>query len=119
MIPGDERELLRGNTPTLILAVLADAPRHGYAIVREINRRSNDALQFKQGTLYPALHALEHDGLIVGAWDTNEPRPRKVYTLTEAGQAELARRLQAWQTFSRVMADVTRAGKGASHEEPA
>ncbi len=118
MIPSEERELLRGNTPTLILSVLADAPRHGYGIAREINRRSGDALQFKQGTLYPALHALERDGLIAGAWDTSEQRPRKVYTLTDAGQAELARRLRAWQTFSRMMADVTQAG-GTRGEEPA
>ena len=63
-----ERELLKGNTPTLVLAVLKDAPLHGYGIAREIERRSSNALRFKEGTLYPALHALEREGLIVGAW---------------------------------------------------
>jgi len=106
MTSEDERELLRGNTPTLVLAVLADAPQHGYGIAREINRRSGNALQCKQGTLYPALHALERDGMIVGEWDTSD-RPRKIYTLTEAGHTELARRLKTWRTFTRIVADVT------------
>ncbi len=97
----DERELLRGSTPTLVLAVLKDGPRHGYAIARDVNRRSNDALKFKQGTLYPVLHALERDGLIAGAWEHEEgERPRKVYTITDAGRAELDRRMQAWSKFS-------------------
>ncbi len=103
----DERELLKGNTPTLVLAVLEDAPQHGYAIAREINRRSDNALRCKQGTLYPALHALERDGLIVGEWETGGgERPRKVYTLTESGRAELARRIRTWDVFSRAIGQV-------------
>jgi PadR family transcriptional regulator PadR len=103
----EERELLKGNTPTLVLAVLEDAPQHGYAIAREINRRSGDALRCKQGTLYPALHALERDGLIVGAWETGGgERPRKVYALTDAGRAELARRIRTWDAFSRAIGQV-------------
>ena len=96
----EERELLKGNTPTLVLAVLEDAPQHGYAIAREINRRSGDALRCKQGTLYPALHALEQGGLIAGEWETGGERPRRVYTITDTGRAELARRIQTWTRFS-------------------
>src|ERR1043166_3679889 len=59
LIVNTERELLKGNTPTLVLAVLKDQPLHGYGIAREIERRSDNALKFKEGTLYPALHALE------------------------------------------------------------
>ena len=102
----EERELLKGNTPTLVLAVLEDAPQHGYAIAREINRRSDNALRCKQGTLYPALHALERDGLIAGAWEIGGERPRKVYALTDAGRAELARRVRTWDTFSRAIGQV-------------
>ncbi len=103
----EERELLKGNTPTLVLAVLEDAPQHGYAIAREINRRSDNALRCKQGTLYPALHALERDGLIVGEWETGGgERPRKVYALTESGRAELARRIRTWDVFSRAIGQV-------------
>jgi PadR family transcriptional regulator, regulatory protein PadR len=113
----DERELLRGNTPTMVLAVLRDAPRHGYAIAREVNRRTGNALRFKQGTLYPVLHALERDGLIVGEWEHPEgERPRKVYTITPAGLAELERRLKVWNRFAAAMSRVV---EGAPGEQPA
>jgi PadR family transcriptional regulator PadR len=113
----DERDLLRGNTPTLVLAVLRDAPLHGYAIAREINQRSGQALQFKQGTLYPALHALERDGLIAGEWEMNSgERPRKVYAITDKGLAELQRLVQAWSQFSTAVNAII--GE-APHEQPA
>ena len=97
-----ESELLKGNTQTLILAVLREAPRHGYAIAREIERRSENDLKFRDGTLYPALQQLEQAGLIVGAWEPTETAPpRKVYRLTEAGQAELQRRVRVWSRFVR------------------
>jgi PadR family transcriptional regulator PadR len=113
----DGRELLRGNTPTLILAVLKDGPQHGYALAREINRRSNQALKCKQGTLYPALHALEEDGFIAGIWEhTPGERPRKVYSLTEAGRTELERRIKTWTQFSLAVGSVI---GGIPHEQPA
>lgn len=99
-----ERELLKGNTQTLILAVLREEPRHGYAIAREIERRSERGIRFHDGTLYPALQQLEREKLIVGSWEPadNAP-PRKVYRLTEAGQAELVRRTGIWSDFSRMI----------------
>jgi PadR family transcriptional regulator PadR len=103
----NERELLKGNTPTLILTVLADGPQHGYAIASEIQKRSGDVLKFKHGTLYPALHALEIEGFISGAWEHgSSDRPRKVYRISEAGTAELAKRLKMWRTFSTAIDDV-------------
>jgi len=94
-------DLLRGNTPALVLAVLQAGPAHGYAIVKRISDRAGEALTMKHGTLYPALHALERDGLIAGAWEHPEnERPRKVYSITEAGQAELARHKDEWQQFA-------------------
>lgn len=103
----EERELLKGNTPTLVLAVLKDAPLHGYGIAREIERRSDNALKFKEGTLYPALHALEREGLIAGAWE-KEPggRERKVYRITPQGLAALARRAQTWNAFANAVQSV-------------
>ena len=100
----DERELIRGNTPTMVLAVLRDEARHGYAILREVNRRMGDALKFKQGTLYPVLYALESSGFIVGEWQQGEEkRQRKVYQITPAGSEELERRLEAWKMFTLAM----------------
>src|SRR5689334_2147305 len=96
-----DRELLKGNTPTLVLAVLKDAPLHGYGIAREIERRSDNALKFKEGTLYPALHGLEREGLICGEWEQeNGGRNRKVYRITPAGLAELDRRTRTWNLFA-------------------
>ena len=102
-----ERELLKGNTPTMILAVLGDGPLHGYAIARRIEARSDHTLKFKEGTLYPALHALERQGFIASHWETEGGGPaRKVYTLTSEGHVELARRTQTWRQFSRAINNV-------------
>ena len=100
----DERELLKGNTPTLVLAALSEGPQHGYAIAQAINRRTENALKFKQGTLYPVLHSLEREGLVAGEWQhTTGTRPRFVYEITDAGRAELARRAAVWSTFAEAM----------------
>ena len=100
----DERELLRGNTPTMILAILRDGPQHAYAIGSAISGRVGEGVKFKRGTLYPVLHALERDGFVVGQWEHTEgERPRCTYTITEAGRAELARRAELWGRFSQAM----------------
>ena len=100
----NESDLLRGNTPTLVLAALADGPQHGYAIAQEINKRTGDSLKFKQGTLYPVLHTLEREGLVVGEWQhVLGERPRLVYAITEAGRAALAQRVLAWRRFTEAM----------------
>jgi PadR family transcriptional regulator len=109
-----ERELLKGNTPTLVLAVLKDSPLHGYGIAREIERRSGNALKFKEGTLYPALHALEREGLIAGSWSREAGgRERKVYQITPGGLAALERRQRTWSEFSSA---ITRVIGGSPHE---
>lgn len=96
-----ESDLLRGNTPTLVLAVLQEGPAHGYGITKQINAWAGDALSMRQGTLYPALAGLERDGFVEGEWEHPEgERPRKVYHITDAGRAELDRRKQAWQRFA-------------------
>ena len=99
---------LSGGLLGLALAVLEDAPMHGYGIAREIEKRSSDALSFGEGTLYPVLKTLEHDGLICGAWDTSTERgpARKVYEITPEGRKELAKVRQAWSEYSRSIARV-------------
>ena len=106
-----ERELLKGNTPTLVMAVLRDGPLHGYGIAREIERRSGDALRCKEGTLYPALHALEREGLIAGEWrKEGGERERKVYVLTPAGLAALEQRARTWAEFAAAIHRVLEGG---------
>ena len=108
-------QLLKGNTPTLVLAVLAEGSSHGYAIVKEIGRRCEGALDMKQATLYPVLQALERDGLIEGEWDThNAERPRRVYRITPAGRDDLAKRSRSWRSFAEAIDRVL--GSGADGE---
>ena len=90
----------------LVLGVLADMPRHGYAIAREIERRNGEGvLKAGQGKLYPVLRALEADGFVVSSWETPPSGPaRRIYTLTEKGGGALARREAAAPPPGRVRA---------------
>ncbi len=98
------RDLVKGDLPALILAVLSQQPRHGYAIAREVERLSDDALRMKEGTLYPALRVLEQDGLIAGAWQPQEKgADRKVYTLTEHGAKEMQKRTQELRDYAALI----------------
>ena len=118
----DDGELKKGSTSLLILAVLEDSPRHGYAIAREIERRCADALKVGEGALYPALRALEREGMVESAWETQPSGPaRRIYTLTDAGHTKLAASLRSWQRFSNavnaVLGDTTPGG--TPHVQPA
>jgi PadR family transcriptional regulator PadR len=91
----------------LILATLRDGPAHGYGLARTIERRTENALALREGTLYPALHALERDGLISSAWETPEKgRERKVYTLTPSGEKKLGEWSAGWQQFVQAVGRV-------------
>lgn len=96
-------ELPRNDIPIFILAVLEDAPAHGYAIAREIDRRCEGDIVLRDGALYPALRALEDDGLIVGEWQPREGAgpPRKTYSLTERGRREAAHRAALWRGYAK------------------
>jgi PadR family transcriptional regulator PadR len=113
-----ERELLKGNTPTLVMAVLRDGPLHGYGIAREIERRSGTALTCKEGTLYPALHSLEREGLVQSEWRRDEgSRERKVYVLTPAGLTALEERARAWERFASAIHRVIKGDADAGTSE--
>jgi PadR family transcriptional regulator PadR len=90
------------NLASLILAVLEDRPLHGYAIAREIERRSENLLRYGEGSLYPALRTLESQGHVQPSWDTAGPGPaRKVYQITTDGLKELVRAKKSWRDYSR------------------
>ena len=111
----EQGELIKGNTPTLILSVLQEAPLHGYAIAREIEKRSADLLKLGEGSLYPALRALEGEGLVKSQWEPQPSGPaRKVYSLTDSGRAELERRIRSWRRFATAINAVL----GDPDEEP-
>src|SRR5690349_16496366 len=93
-------DLIRGHLDRLLLAVLEDAPGHGYELARRLAARSGGELGVPEGSLYPALHRLERGGLVASAWSDGGGRRRRVYRLTAAGRREVARSRAEWQTFS-------------------
>ena len=96
-----ERELLKGNTDLLLLRLISYQPTYGYKIIKELQTRSNGYFQFKEGTLYPALHRMEKEGLIEGNWrKLPNGLERRYYFITAKGEKALADRLAIWQNFS-------------------
>ena len=106
-----QQEMLKGNTDTLLLALLENEAMYGYQIVREVDKRSSGYLAFKEGTLYPALHRLEKAKLIEGQWeDTQNNVRRRYYLITAKGQQALVDRLSEWQRFTKAMDSIMRPG---------
>ena len=99
-------ELLQGTLDMLILKAVSLGPLHGYGVLLRIQQISGDELVIQQGSLYPALYRLEHQGAITSEWGESENNRRaKYYRLTALGRRELEREAAEW---SRVAAAVTR-----------
>src|SRR6266436_3222017 len=93
-----EAELLQGTLDMLILKVTTLRPIHGYAIVQRIEQISKDALQIRQGSLYPALYRLENRGWLKAEWKTTEGgREAKYYSVTKAGRQQLDSETAGWK----------------------
>ena len=102
--PPSEAELLQGTLDMLILKVTALRPIHGYAIVQRIQQISKDALQIRQGSLYPALYRLENRGWLKSEWKTTEGgREAKYYSLTKAGRQQLVAETDGWKRLSQAI----------------
>jgi len=111
-----QQEMLKGNTDTLLLALLEKEAMYGYQIVKEVDERSSGYFAFKEGTLYPALHRLEKAKLIEGRWeDTPNNVRRRYYLITAKGLQALTDRLSEWQRFTIAMDSIMRP-EGASFE---
>lgn len=94
------KELLKGSTPILILSLLDRKHMYGYEMIKEIERRSNGVFSFKEGTLYPILHALESENIIESYWDDNESnRKRKYYNITSKGKLHLKAKQEEWSVY--------------------
>ena len=99
-----DKELLKGTTETLLLAILAEMPCHGYQLVERLRRRSEGTFELGEGTLYPLLYKLEAKGWIAGKWEASRGRRRRrVYRLTPRGRKQLAHRTWQWQELVRGM----------------
>ena len=97
----DQTDVLQGTLDLLIMRTLTLEPMHGWAIARRIQQISNDLLRVQQGSLYPALHRLEHQGWITAAWGASEKNRRaRFYSLTKAGRQRLVVELSKWERLS-------------------
>jgi len=93
-----DAELLQGTLDMLILKAVALEPIHGYGIVQRLQQISKDALQIRQGSLYPALYRLTNRGWLKAEWKTTDTgREAKYYSLTKAGRQQLAQEKASWQ----------------------
>lgn len=106
-------ELLKGHLDVMLLAVVADGPVHGYAIVERLRERSGGHFELPEGTVYPALHRLERDGLLQSEWAVVGGRRRRQYELTDRGRAALGVRSDEWQRFAGAVESVLRRGPEA------
>ncbi len=104
-----ERELKRGSTEVLILALLEECDRHGYDIARLIDERSNGAISFHTASLYPTLYRMEEKTLIEGRWiEKPGQRRRRYYRLTALGKRALADQRNVWERFFESLNRVAR-----------
>ncbi len=93
--------MLKGHLDMIVLAALAAGPAHGYAVIEEIRRKSRQTFDLPEGTIYPALHRLEQNGLLSSRWMTADSgRRRRVYTLTRRGARALAKHRAVWRQFT-------------------
>lgn len=98
-------DLLPGTLDMLILKAVSLAPLHGYGVLLRIKQISGEALEIPQGSLYPALYRLEHQGLIEAEWGQSDNNRRaKYYTLTAAGRRRLREETAGWNRLASAIA---------------
>ncbi len=101
-------QLMKGTTPLLILSVLRDGEFYGYEIAQRIRERSGGVFAPSEGSLYPALHALEAAGALTASWQASDKGPRRrYYRLTPTGRGLLADQASVWRTFATAVARTT------------
>ena len=110
-MPDYRSELLQGTLDLLILRTLAAGPMHGWGLAQRISLLSREVLTVNQGSLYPALHRLEHQGWIEAEWGVSDNnRQAKFYQLTRDGKKQLADETEYWTRFTAAVGLVLKAG---------
>ena len=104
---GKQLELLQGTLDMLILKAVSLGPLHGYGVLLRIQQISGDQLEIQQGSLYPALYRLEHQGLIASEWGESENNRRaRFYRLTAAGRKKLQKETENWNRMADVIGSI-------------
>ena len=102
-------DLIQGTLDLLVLKILALEPLHGWALSQRLRQVSGDVLQVSDGSLYPALHKLEHQGWIQSEWKPTENNRRaKFYSLTRLGRRHLEREAANWERISAAISSIVR-----------
>jgi len=96
-------EALKGHLDLLLLSILANGPAHGYAIIESLRIRSEGTFDLPEGTVYPALHRLENQGLLKSSWSEDSGRRKRTYQLAPKGQQALNARQEEWLKFSKAV----------------
>ena len=103
----ESADLLQGTLDMLILRALLAEPMHGWGVSQRLLDLSRDVLRVNQGSLYPALHRLEHRGWITAEWASTENNRRaKYYRLTAEGRRQFARETRDWRRFAAAIEQV-------------
>ena len=104
-----QRELLQGTLDLLILKAVSLGPLHGYGVLLRIQQISGEELVIQQGSLYPALYRLEHQGVISSEWgDSENNRRAKYYRLTPSGRRRLEAETERWNRMAGIIAGILR-----------
>lgn len=99
-----DSELLKGTLALLILSLLSRRAMYGYEIAATVHRDTDGAFTWREGSLYPSLHKMQADGLILGEWEEKETgRKRRYYHITPKGRAALKQKLESWAELTRAV----------------
>ena len=102
-------DLVQGTLDLLLLKIVALGPLHGWAIAQRMKQVSGDVLQVSEGSLYPALHKLEHEGWLTATWQVSDTgRRAKFYTLSRAGRSALDREVADWERLAGAISRVVK-----------
>jgi len=106
----EQADLLQGTLDLLILKAVSLSPLHGYGVLLRIQQISGEELAIQQGSLYPALYRLEHQGVITSEWGESENNRRaKFYSLTPAGRDRLQMETEKWNRMAGIIGNILRA----------
>ncbi len=106
-----ERELLKGSLGLMLMALLEQGPMYGYQIAKHVRDQTDEVIDLKEGSLYPALHRLEKEGMLEAFWQRREDGvDRRYYQLTAEGMRVLTERRAQWNRFSAAVSKVVSDG---------
>lgn len=106
-----KRERTKGHLDLLVLSVLSAGPGHGYAIITALRDRSDGVFDLPEGSVYPALHRLEDQGLVTSDWAQVDGRRRRTYRLTPQGEAALVEQHREWRRLADAIDAVLAVGR--------